>query len=176
MKDRKREVTPPPFVKETFTKPEPVLTVRQSIRETLPLATLDAVNGMPLDVKRNLLAKWEEKVFALHTEYVEAIAIRDALAMHVKTDFMKPHWVRHAAVATLHGQGARLIPCAKCGKMTEWSFGGKPQCNIFPEEIPTSEEHAVCLVDAGLKRNVTRHERDVFNLLNALGTEKKGKK
>ncbi len=178
---RKPQFTPPPFVKEIVEKPQPILKVRQAINETLPLETIASVKDMPLDLQRNLLAKWEETVFSLHTQYVEAIAIRDALALHVKTDLMRPHWVRHASIASLHGAGANLLPCTKCGRMTAWSFDGRPQCTIFRDMTPTDASHAVCMVETGSRKWVTREERDVANILAGYGTEKnvakkKGKK
>jgi uncharacterized protein with NAD-binding domain and iron-sulfur cluster len=173
---RKPQFTPPPFVKEIAPKAQPVLKVRQTINETLPLETISQVKDMPLELQRNLLAKWEESVYALHTQYVEAIAIRDALALHVKTNLMKPHWTKHASVAQLHGAGANLIPCAKCGRMTAWSFDGRPQCTIFRDMVPTDASHAVCMVETGSKKWVTREERDVANILAGYGTEKKSPK
>ena len=174
MKNRKNDVPPPPFVKQTFPRAsEPSIRVTQTIRESLPLDTVSHIATMSLQDKQELLARYNQQAFSLHTQYVETIAIRDALALDVQTALNVPHWVRHAAVATLHGSGPRLMPCAKCGRSTQWSFDGRPQCTIFRDMVPTAPEHAVCMVETGTRKWVTTQERDVANILQAYGVEKK---
>jgi hypothetical protein len=178
MKDRKKQYNPPPFVKVPVPQVEPTIKVIHTVKESLPMEAFSAMRELSLEQKRDMLKIYEQKTFMLHHDLAQAVAMRDALHYEVH-ELNAPRWVRHASVANLHGGGARLLPCAKCGKPTEWSFDGRPQCT-FKNETPTAPEHAICYVEAGFKRNVTRPERDVANILSTYAGEgiksKKGKK